>query len=304
MHIKTECISCLIERGVFECKLAIKDEKIQIECMCKFCEILSREIFKNSDLTPSYIGTFRDRIIKGVAKNDYYYELKKRNNKIASEIWKNLKINNEINENEDEELKFLLKCVIAGNAMEYGVKGNAYMCNNDENNEFINKFSEILEKNIDLDNAIREIKKAKKILYLADNNGEIVFDSQLINFLVSKGKEVTLAIKSENIMDDFSFNDLKNFKNYVNFNLDKKHIISCGNFIGQYFESAPLEFIESLKNSDLVIAKGMANFETLEEEYKKFKIKKKTLYLLTAKCQPIADELNVERYSLVAKILY
>ncbi|MFN3528244.1 MAG: ARMT1-like domain-containing protein, partial [Candidatus Altarchaeaceae archaeon] len=199
---------------------------------------------------------------------------------------------------EDEKMKFLIKCAIAGNAAEYGVKGNKYM---EDIEKFKENFFEILNKKFECDEAINEIKNSKKILYLADNNGEIVFDSLVINFLISLNKDITLAIKGENVMDDFSFDDLKNFK--IKFDLPEEKIISCGNYVGQYFESAPKEFISELKNCDLVIAKGMANFETLDEEYKKFKIKKKTLYLLTAKCQPIADELNVERYSLVAKVI-
>lgn len=298
MHLKTECIACLVDRGVFECKLAIKDENLQLKCMQEFCEVLSRETLKNPNVTPSYIGTFRDRIIKRAINNfDYYKELKKQNNIICFEILKEVNKNFEKLDN-DEKLKFLIKCAIIGNSLEYGVKGNRLM----ENNNVKSNFFEILKKQINLKDAIEEIKKSKKILYLADNNGEIIFDIELIKFLIENRKEVTLAIKEENIMDDFSFDDLENLKKEFNTNFNFP-IISCGNYIGQYFKSAPKEFFEELKKADLVIAKGMANFETLEEEYKKFKINKKTLYLLMAKCQPIADALNVQRYSLVAKIL-
>jgi len=313
MNLKPECIACLIDRCVFECKLAIKDERTQIACMRDFCEILSKEILKNPLATPSYLGTFRDRIIKKIAKYDYYKDLKEANNKMALEILKEIRKNLETSKKDsktfavfdssqqDEKLKFLIKCAIAGNAAEYGVKGNKYM----ENNNIKNKFFEILKKDVDLDKTIEQINKAKKILYLADNNGEIIFDIALIKFLIESKKDVTLAIKGEDIMDDFSFNDLENLKlkcQTADLNFECP-IVSCGNFIGQYFESAPKEFFEKLRNADLVVAKGMANFETLEEEYEKFKIKKKTIYLLMAKCEPIAKELKVERYSLVAKIM-
>jgi len=308
MNLKLKCVECLVDRGVFECMLASDDVNLQMDVMKKFLKFFSEEI--SNDVTPSFIGTYRYNLTKEIAKNrDFYYNLKKRNNEIAESIAE--EINKKKFNKEKEKLEFAVKCAITGNATEFGVKDYDF-----KKEKFKKKFFSIVKKRINvqissvnlnlnsisaqlntqnIQKIVDEIEKAEKILYIADNSGEIVFDKILIDNLTEKGKKVVLAVKGTPVMDDICIEDLKNLK-------FKCKTISCGNYIGVYLNEAPEEFMKTLKESDLVIAKGMANYETLPEELKKIKMKKKVLYLLMAKCEPIAEALKVKKYSLVARI--
>lgn len=298
MKLKDACIACLVDRGIFECKLATDDVPLRMSMMKKFLKFFSEEI--SNDVTPSFIGTHRYRLIKEMSgKNDLYSELKKKNNEIAESIAE--EVRKKIDEmDEKENFNFAIKCAIAGNAAEFGVKDYNF-----RKEKFKERFFNIVKKRInvqlknsnsfDLQKIAEIIEKAEKILYISDNSGEIMFDKVLIENLIKKGKKVTLAVKGTPVMDDACLEDIKSLK-------FECKTISCGNYIGAYFKEAPEEFMRELKESDLIIAKGMGNYETLPEELEKIKIKKKVIYLLMAKCEPIAEALKVKKHSLVARV--
>ena len=68
-------------------------------------------------------------------------------------------------------------------------------------------------------------------------------------------------------------------------------IVSAGNgYAGAMIEESSPAYREAYFNADLVISKGMGNFESLEE-----RTDKPICFLLVAKCVPIATALSVPR---------
>lgn len=61
--------------------------------------------------------------------------------------------------------------------------------------------------------------------------------------------------------------------------------------IGVIYDDLSGEFKEIFHNSDLIIAKGLGNYEGLNEINLR---DKPTFCLLNAKCQPVAREIGVE----------
>jgi len=134
--------------------------------------------------------------------------------------------------------------------------------------------------------ALREaLASARTVLYLLDNAGEVVCDKLVIEQL--EAPEVTCVVRAAPIINDVTREDIKG--------------LDLGRFakiidIGVPALGAPLslcsaEFREVFAKSDVVIAKGQANFETLDET------DREVFHVLRAKCDHLAAHFGVPRYS-------
>ncbi len=134
------------------------------------------------------------------------------------------------------------------------------------------------------------LSAARRILYLTDNAGEIVFDRLLMEII---GPERIIAVvKGGPIVNDALREDA------LQIGLDKLvRLIDTGtNYFGfpwQYVsETARREFLQA----DLVISKGHANYETVSELGD---IANKCFYMLKVKCEQVAQALKVRPGSIV-----
>ena len=125
----------------------------------------------------------------------------------------------------------------------------------------------------------------KRILWLIDNDGEAVFDLWLIEVLVERGHQVTVAGKSEPATNDATLDDLRELAEQPHFQKLRNQIatgdvglISSGsNTVGTNLYQGTGAFANALLDADLVISKGQGNlFTTLG-------LKKDTFYLLLSK---------------------
>jgi uncharacterized protein with ATP-grasp and redox domains len=135
--------------------------------------------------------------------------------------------------------------------------------------------------------------KARNVFYVADNAGEIGFDSLLISLLKEMGAKVTLVVKEGPLFDDATLEDAYYFG--LEQMADAVHCVRGGIFV-------PNETADELgllfENSDLVISKGTGNFEALTG----YGEKKRILYLLKAKCHPVANETNTPEGEFVLRL--
>ncbi len=137
-----------------------------------------------------------------------------------------------------------------------------------------------------------KLKKARRILYLADNAGEVFFDLPLVKMLECYAP-LTYVVKESPVQNDITLSDLKKF------GLEKElpGVITTGTDTpGVDMAMASDEFKSEFEAADLVLAKGMGYWETLSE----LKPLGKVFHLLRAKCKPVADSLGVELNSYVA----
>ena len=134
-----------------------------------------------------------------------------------------------------------------------------------------------------------------EILYLADNAGEIVFDILLVRLLRELGNRVTLAVKSIPVLNDATLEDVdaSGIGKYVD------RVETVGDTVGFIWSEAPPHLRELFKDASLVVAKGMGNYEALTE-LKGRNLNRKILFLLKAKCNPVARSIGVKRGNLVA----
>jgi len=137
--------------------------------------------------------------------------------------------------------------------------------------------------------AFREaLSRVGRVLYLADNAGETVFDRVLIETL---DVPVVYAVKGGPILNDATREDA------LAAGVDQvAEIVSTGsNAPGTILDRCSEEFRHLYDEAELVIAKGQANYETLSEEGER------VFFLLQVKCPIIARDVGVPVGSIVLK---
>jgi damage-control phosphatase, subfamily I len=135
------------------------------------------------------------------------------------------------------------------------------------------------------------LEKTKRILYILDNSGEIVFDMLLIEQLKKVGKMLIAAVRGGPILNDAVMDDAKLV------GLDKvcKVIDTGSNFVGVIREKCSPIFLKGLDTADMVIAKGQGNYETLEGT------RPNLFAILKAKCDAVSQHIGVQEGDLVFK---
>jgi len=243
---------------------------------------------------PAYLGTERDRLIKKITGNpDPYAKIKQRSNRKALEF---SPLAEKLISNESSpELRFRKACLcsIVGNVMEFDIPGHTFRY------EDIGKLVQTAEDDLTIDEVAEifdEVKKAKRILYLTDNAGEIAFDRLLVDELKKLGAYVIVAVKGGPIINDATMKDAK----YVGMDRIADAVITTGtDAVGLMPAQCSRKFLDAYSSVDLILAKGMGYVETLTEVELAFP----HALLLRTKCQPVANFLDVEKDKNVAKLM-
>lgn len=176
-----------------------------------------------------------------------------------------------------------IRLAVIGNIIDYGahsLNGNLV--------EQINKLISVLLK-VDKSEKLRlAIEKARSILYLGDNAGEIFFDKLLIETI--NHPNVTFVTRGYPVINDVTFDDAKQV------GIDKIcNIISNGfDAPSTLLEFCSDEFNEAYNNADLIISKGQGNFEGLMNENHS-----NIFFLLIAKCKPMAELLGCNKNDMI-----
>ncbi len=136
------------------------------------------------------------------------------------------------------------------------------------------------------------VQRASRILYIADNSGEIGFDSLLLSKLSEMGKKITLVVKEGPFFEDATGKDISFF------GLDRvvDRVFAIRGFFVPGEIPSPLQKV--FDKSDLVICKGTGNYEGLADETNG----KETIFMLKIKCAVIARRMDMDIGSFVVKL--
>lgn len=138
-----------------------------------------------------------------------------------------------------------------------------------------------------------ELGRAGRILYITDNAGEIVLDKICIGILkeLYPQLEVTVLVRGIPVLNDATLEDAELI------GLDQiAGVISNGTDIpGTEYDQISEEARACMDSSDLCIAKGQGNFESLRE------CGKNIYYLFLCKCDLFVERFQVERLTPVLR---
>ncbi|MFW9862096.1 MAG: DUF89 domain-containing protein [Candidatus Thorarchaeota archaeon] len=275
-----ECAHCLLERAINQITLATDDKETRMNVTAAMLDFLSKSF--NMDAVPSHIGTDRDLLVQEMTGRDPYEELKRVSNAIALDILPELR--QLLDESPNSESRFRRATLIAAaaNAIEFDVSGREFD---------LEELRGIIE-NVESDLAIDEVdeflklcREKKEVLYLLDNAGEIVLDMILISELKKLGLRVVAVVKGGPVLNDATMIDAKD----VGLDNCADEVIHTGAAaIGVNLERNSKEFLEVFNRAELIVAKGMGNFESLTELNPHCPI----VHILRTKCPPVAQHIG------------
>jgi uncharacterized protein with ATP-grasp and redox domains len=292
LKVEPECESCLLSRAQIQTYQATTNPALRFRCLAEIVKLLNRE-FKSTSVAAE-IGTKRDRIIRKLTSNDDPYKYnKKLANQKALKMLPQAKKFVKSGYNQQEHFKKACLCAIVGNIMEFDIPGHKFTLNS--MTKVLNEASKDLAID-DIDKAYALAKKANSVLYLADNAGEIVFDTLLVEQLKNMGLKVIYVVKGGPVINDATMEDVEIS------NMDKlaDEVITTGcDAVGLQKKEVSADFLKAYNEAELVFAKGMGYAETLTE----YKLTKPHLLMFRTKCVPVANYFCVPRDKNIAKLM-
>ena len=277
MRIHHECIACAINQCQKIVEMSLTDENSRRDAML-FSLKRASELFSR-DSIPAVVGglLFLD-LYEFIGNDDPFGEYKRVSNEMAKKL---------LDHFGDSDLKTALKLAIAGNVVDFSVGYDPQRLEED--------IRRVLDEELLIDHSdglFERLKRARVLLYLVDNCGEIYFDRLFIERLREEFPDLRIVVagKSGPIINDATVEDLIE----AGFG-EVAEVVSTGSRLpGTPIEHVSEEFLRVFRSADVVIAKGQANFETLSELRDS-----RTFFLLKAKCPAIAREIGVPIGSLL-----
>ena len=282
MKISYECGPCFLRQAREALDLSTDDEKLKMEIMGDIFKYLSTRFSEGTNSNKT--GSMMHQLIKEkTGCNDPYYREKIEGNQLALKYLPDVKRILD----EDGSLENHVKIAIIGNILDFG----AFTLDDD--------IESVIKSSLDKDLTIKDIEEFEnslktndKVLYLVDNTGEIVFDKLLLAKIKEYGLDITIAVKSEPILNDACMAEaldagLDEFGEIVE--------IGCGT-VGYVDSEISDEFREIFNSHKFIISKGMGNYEGLTE----IDLSDKDIYfLLCAKCNTISRDIGVNLHDML-----
>ena len=284
MKTHPRCAPCLLSRVQFEAELSTKDTELQKKAILAGIEVL-REYLVDG-LPAEYLSTKIHREAYRVLGDiDPYVQKKKQSNEAAKKL---LPLAREFVSEKDSLRRAILVAII-GNSFDFGVLGY------DAEKEIVKEtMLKQFKGGLDVDDSDRTKALLGNVVYLADNCGEIIFDTLLLEEIRKLGGKLTLVVRGAPILNDVTM------KEVLELGLDKMvdRVLTTGsNAIGVCLKEAPPELVEALGSASLVISKGMANYETMSEhDFRPI------AYLLKTKCESVAEAMGLKKNMNVARL--
>jgi len=278
------CAPCLLSRVQFEAELSTKDLALQKKVILAGIEVLRKYMADGAPATHLSTKIHREAY-KVLGDIDPYFEKKKESNVAALKL---LPFARDFVREKDSFRGAVLAAII-GNSFDFGVLG--FDADKATAKDMMHKQ---FEHGLDVDDSDKIKKMLSNVVYLADNCGEIVFDTLLFEEIKKLGGKITLVVRGAPILNDVTMTELKEL------GIDKKvdRVLTTGsNAIGVCIKEAPPELVEALNGASLIISKGMANYETMSEyDFKPI------AYFLKTKCESVAEALGISKNMNVARL--
>lgn len=277
MKTYPECYECIMRQSVKALKTTGISPDVQSQILSDVKGVIEGA---DPSLSPSALAGETNRLLRGLTGvSDFYREDKAANHQLAFSYLEDLRA---LLLRGEDLLEQGLKISAAGNVIDI-IHGDDYDLWQEVENTLT---GDLVGGGLEAFRA--RLNDAPYLLYLADNVGETVFDRVLIETL---DIPVIYAVKSRPILNDATREDARAA------GIDQlAEIIENGSYApGTVLAQCSEEFLQLFQESELVISKGQANYETLDEAGEK------VFFLLRVKCPVLSHQLDAPLGSLVFK---
>ena len=276
MKIQADCIPCILTmtmKAVGNLSLTAKAEK---DLLTEIMKIPGLRGLDWNQTSPAIIETVMTLITKTVHNPDPFLKEKIHLNTQALALLPVLK---KMADASAEPLYTAAKIAILGNSMDIMMPGGLSSLE-----KFIREKLEAPLSREAFDQFCRQVSKARQILYLTDNAGEIVFDRLFIQTLKKQyDVNVTVVVRSLPTLNDATLKEAREA------GLDQVATLMengiDGPFPGTSLKRCSPAVRGLAHESDLIISKGGGNFDSLSEEV--HDLKTPVIFMLLSKCRPM-----------------
>lgn len=280
MKFDDRCIDCLLSRVTLECSLCNASEE-KTRQVRETCAELLEELRDAPLLHPQIASAMHREAYRMLGTPDPFAALKEQSMEEALNVCR-------IVRHELSGFRDLVLASIIGNTYDYGVKGHTVT------GDFLSYFRKEFVSGLAIDDTDRIRPLLSRVVYFTDNCGEIVFDRLLLEYLHRTGSSITLVVRDAPILNDATRIEAQNL--HLDRFVRSITTTGCGCELGVVLDCMPPELARAVDDCTLIIAKGMANYESLSE----YSGLPPVAYLMAVKCEPIAEEVGVPRGSKVA----
>ena len=279
MQMSSECDPWLIRRVLFE---AEESDPSRAKDAVRNAAMMLGELFGENVCSATVAAKVHRETYRLLGDDDPYSDLKRKSNEVVLELHPAAQ---RFVGSSKNRLRDAFLCAVVGNVLDFGI-GTGY----DHPSKLRKEFRNLLDEGFGHDDTPKVkaiLRKAKKVVYLADNCGEVVLDRLALKEIKRLGRDLTFVQKEKPILTDATLADIKG--------LGIEDIVdeiaeAPGFAVGIDLGSLKGPFGRMLRDADLIIAKGMANFESLSETDIA-----PIAYLLRTKCSPVAENMGLEK---------
>jgi uncharacterized protein with ATP-grasp and redox domains len=283
MKIHPECIPCQIKALVNSAIYSTDNTKLLNKIINQL--LINASKFKNYNEILKLYNYLQKIVKQNTLVEDPFKDYKEKCNIICLNLEDEIK--NKITEKGDS-FETILRVCIAANTLD--VSHSAMEINTESIKKQIDYTVNQYLDHKKIDDFKNEVKKSKRILFIGDNSGEIVFDKAFIEVLnreFNKKGKIIYAVRGGPTLNDATIEDA----NIVGIDKVCKVITSGIDLPGTLLSLSSTEFQEAFNNSELIISKGQGNFEGIAGK------RKNIFFFLKIKCPVIANSLK-GKYSM------
>jgi uncharacterized protein with ATP-grasp and redox domains len=279
IRLNPGCISCLLKSRLEDFPEDTPHE-IQIEYMQRVLKAISET--PKSEGAPVIVRTINQIQKEMFGYNKDFTHVKSHFNELMLE--KAPSVREKLNQSEDS-LKLAIQYAMTGNYIDFGAMNNV---DEEQLDQLLDQASGNHVDEKEYASLKADIEKARSIVYLTDNCGEIVMDKLLIEEIKTQNPnaQITAIVRGKPVLNDATMEDAiqVGFTEMVN-------VIGNGSEIaGTYLEEISKEAKDAIDCADVIFAKGQGNFETLRM------CGKNIYYIFMCKCEMFAKRFQVPKY--------
>ena len=274
-RLTSTCIGCVVKSNLNKYPENISEEK-KIEYMQRMLKIVSEAketdsspliVYKLDKLRTEMFGATIDYTEIKRYFNDY---IMKKEQGILAEI-----------EKAEDALLCGIQYALTGNYIDFGTVEKV---SEDSLEQLLRNAKEIQLDEAEYKSLKNDLASAKSLVFLHDNCGEIVFDHFLIKTIKKLYPDIEIIsfVRGYPVLNDATMEDAKQ----IGLTETVRVIGNGSDIAGTCLDKISEEALELLKKADVVIAKGQANFETMNGCG--FNI----YYLFMCKCMLFADRFH------------
>ena len=281
MQGSIDCLPCFVRQALNAVRLASSDPAVHEQVVR---EVLAHAAHVDLSVPPPVMGAWLYRRIRDVTGNtDPYREQKRRYNQLSLRMLPELRRRVGAS---DDPFAAAVRVAIAGNIIDPGTNNNLTEA------EALDALETAVDGALPGDapaELARAVAAADRILYLADNAGEIVFDRLLIEQMPLE--KVTVAVRGHPIINDATLDDAREAGL-----CDMVRVIDNGTDLpGTVLSACSTELRAAFDAADVVVAKGQGNYETLND------VDKNIFFLLMVKCPVVARDAGCALGDILAR---